>query len=239
MRFLFLFLLFISTGLYAQVKLSKAIVYGGVGACTDDCVAGAVEAARVAGLDPIVVDPNTFSPEMLEDAVIWIQPGGKSRNAANAMGSKMLSHIKEFIRNGGGYVGFCAGAFLSTPKIGTSTTKGLGIVSGKTILYKGNRTYPSIEKVNFVTAEGVKTKDIYWEGGPYFTSLGKGVEVMARYSRTNQISSVRTVFGKGRVAVTGDHPEAPEWWRTSSNLLDKDGLDYDVTSQMILWAMKK
>jgi len=239
MRIIFAFLVLSSFSLHAQIQLPKAVVYGGIGACEEDCVAGAVEAAKIAGLSPVVVYPNTFDSNVLKDAAVWIQPGGKSKGAANAMGSKMLGQIRAFIKNGGGYVGFCAGAFLATSKIGTSWSNGLGIVPGRTILYKA-KNYVTMEKINFVTSSGIKSRQIYWEGGPYFSLPKKsGVEVRATYAKTGQVSAIRTAYGKGRVAVTGDHPEAPQWWRDSSNLLDPDGTDYEITSEMIQWVISK
>lgn len=237
MQFLIPFALFLSVSVFAQALQKKAIVYGGPGACTDGCVEGAVEAVRVAGLVPVVVEPRTWNPELLKDASVWVQPGGKAKSQASAMGSKMMNDVKNFVANGGGYVGFCAGAFIATYKIGTSFTKGLNLVPGKTILYKA-KGYPTIEKMDWLTSNGKEDREIYWEGGPYFSFQSPRMEVMAHYSRTKQPSAVRVTHGKGRVYVTGAHPEAPQWWRDDSSLDDKDGLDYDITSEMISWAAR-
>lgn len=233
--------LLLSTSLYAQAQLSKAVVYGGYGACEDDCVTGAAEAAREAGFEPVIVYPDTFDPRVLDDAALWIQPGGKSVQSAQAMGKTMMSQIRNFIKNGGGYVGFCAGAFFSTSKIGTSGTDGLGITPGKTIVYKA-QGYPTIEKMTLLQNEKEVSRQIYWEGGPYFilTNAEKAqVNITGSYARTAQVAAVRNTYGAGKVWVTGAHPEAPQWWRDSSNLFDKDGLDYDVTTEMIQWVAKK
>lgn len=152
----------------------------------------------------------------------------------------MLSQIKTFVKNGGGYVGFCAGAFLATARIGTTGNTGLGIVPGRTILYNAY-DYITLERMNLKTLSGMKSRQIYWEGGPYFTfstSEAKLIDVRGTYNRTKQIGAIQTVYGKGRVSVTGAHPEAPRWWRDSYNLIDKDGLDYDITTEMIKWAAK-
>ncbi|HXH29328.1 MAG TPA: BPL-N domain-containing protein [Bacteriovoracaceae bacterium] len=240
--FKLLLCLLISSPLYAQTLKPKALVYGGPGACQEDCVTGAVESARLAGFTPVLVYPETFQASDLKDAKVWIQPGGKSSQAAKAMGSTMLGQIKAFVKNGGGYVGYCAGAFLTTAKIGTTGNTGLGIVPGRTILYNA-RDYITMENMELKNSAGVvSTKHIYWEGGPYFTFTPeekKFVSVRGTYVRTGQIGAVRRNYYQGRIFVTGAHPEAPKWWRDSMNLIDRDGLDYDVTTDMIKWAARQ
>lgn len=226
----------LSSTVFAQAQLPKALVYGGDGACEEDCVTGAVEAARTAGFDTEVVLPKTYNSETLKGVSVWIQPGGYAKQQANSMGKKMMADVRAFVKNGGGYVGFCAGAFIATSSIGTSWSTGYGFIPGTSTVYKA-LGYPTIEKMTF----GTSKKQIYWEGGPYFklsSSDLKKSEIRGKYSRTNQVSFVRAPYGKGRAYVSGGHPEAPEWWSTSSKLIDGDGLDTDVTNEMIRWAAK-
>lgn len=240
MKLLLLLTTMISFNSFAQSLPRTAVVYGGAGACEEDCVTGAAEAARQAGFNPVIVYPNTFDSSILKDAAVWIQPGGIAVTASKAMGKSMMNAVRSFVNNGGGYVGFCAGAFIATSRIGTSAYSGLGIAPGTTTVYKA-KGYPTIEKMSVKKNDGQVSRQIYWEGGPYIklsTSEAKKVDVRGIYSRTNQISAINSAYGKGRVSITGAHPEAPQWWRDSENLIDTDGLDYDVTSEMIQWAAK-
>src|SRR5687768_3595822 len=101
-------------GLTASVSAAPlALVYNGKGACKG-CDLGAAKAAMLAGLEVKYVDENLKDFSVFKKAVIWIQPGGKSGVAINAMGREYLSAIREFVGLGGGYVGFCAGGFFST-----------------------------------------------------------------------------------------------------------------------------
>jgi hypothetical protein len=235
-KIFFLALSLSSLSLHAQVSRPLALVYGGDGSCQEDCVTGAVAAAEAAGFGTEVVLPQNYNSTTFKGAVLWIQPGGYSVAQAQSMGSSMMKDVRNFVKNGGGYVGFCAGAFLSTSRIGTSGETGLGLIPGATTLYKA-LGYPTIEKMTF----GSLKKEIYWEGGPYFklsSSDLKKSEVMGKYSRTNQVGFVRAAYGKGRAYVTGAHPESPTWWKDYAKLIDHDGLDTDVTSEMFLWAAK-
>ena len=231
----FLISLLISHSAFAY----DALVWGGPGACPEDCTEAAVHATKLAGLEPMIVTPENFHPSLLEAAKVWVQPGGKSAQASLAMGPSTRSAIKSFVSKGGGYVGFCAGAFLTTPKVGTSKYDGLGIINASTAVYRKSPANVSLQAL--ITPDG-KTKYHYWEGGPYFsfsTQELKKVEVTSRYKRTNQINGVQTTFGNGRVAVTGTHPEAPLWWYEDGNISDTDGLDNEEAASMIKWAAKK
>jgi len=231
-------LLLISLLLISQSVLAfDALVWGGPGACQDVCIDAAVHVTKLAGFDPMIVTPENFDPSLFETAKVWVQPGGKSGAASNAMGAKNREVIKKFIADGGGYVGFCAGAFLTTPKVGTSSVTGLGIISGKTKVFRRAKGYPSVEKM--ITPEGYRYH--YWEGGPWFSftnSQLQKVTVKSRYHTTNAINAVETTYGKGRISVTGTHPEAPQWWYDDVRILDPDGLDNQIAADMVKWAAR-
>lgn len=214
-----------------------ALVWGGAGACTDGCLDSAVYVTKLAGFDPMIVTPENFDPSIFEKAKVWVQPGGKAGSASNAMGPTIRNAIKNFIAEGGGYAGFCAGAFLTTSKVGETRVTGLGIVEGRTRVYRKAKGYPSVEKM--VTPEG--TQHHYWEGGPWFqftTSQAQKVNVKSRYFTTNTINAIETTYGKGRISVSGTHPEAPQWWYDDARLVDPDGLDNQLAADMIKWAAK-
>lgn len=231
-------LLVISFILFTQsVFAYDALVWGGPGACQDGCIDAAVYVTKLAGFDPMIVTPENFDPSLFETAKVWVQPGGKSGAASNAMGVVNRAFIKKFVSEGGGYVGFCAGAFLTTPKVGTTSVTGLGIISGKTKVYRNAKSYPSVERM--ITPDGIKYN--YWEGGPWF-SFTKAeqmkVTVKSRYTTTNAINAVDTTYGKGRISVSGTHPEAPQWWYDDGHIMDADGLDNQVAADMVKWAAR-
>lgn len=82
------------------------------------------------------------------------------------------------------------------------------------------------------TPYGIKYHN--WEGGPYFTfSDVSKVVITSRYQRTNQINGVETTYGKGKVAITGTHPEVLQDWYDYANLKDQDGIDNEEAATMI------
>lgn len=221
-----------------SVLAYDALVWGGPGACKDGCIDSAVYVTKLAGFDPMIVTPENFDASLFEKAKIWVQPGGKSAAASNAMGAANREIIRQFIANGGGYVGFCAGAFLTTVKVGETRVSGLGIIPGRTRVFRRAKGYPSVEKM--ITPDGIKHH--YWEGGPWFQLSSEQLEKMtvkSRYHTTNSINAVETTYGKGRISVSGTHPEAPQWWYDDSEIVDADGLDNQLAADMIKWAAKK
>lgn len=208
-----------------------ALVYRGTGACTEGCATSAAEMATLEGFRVKYVTEKV-ALTAFKGASLWIQPGGESLEAAAAMSPELKAAIREFVKNGGGYVGFCAGGLLSTSLIGESKVEGLGIMPGISRHYKGTGADAEMLSVDW----GGKSYELYFEGGPYFEKAGNA-EPVGMYSN-GQIASMRASFGKGRVFVTGPHPEAPQSWRDSYRFKDSDGLDYILARQMVQWAAR-
>lgn len=206
----------------------KALVYNGSGACAENCSKAVFDIAQKAGLDPVYVGDNDTDPAIFEGAALWIQPGGHASAAMNAMSGALKTNIKNFINGGGGYVGFCAGAFVATEIVGSTKVAGLGIIPGNTKLFGSG---VDMKKFNWNGSE----RYLYWEGGPFFYNMPASIEQIASYPDGSS-ASVRTTYGKGRVFLSGPHPEAPQQWKDYNNLVDPDGDDSDLVVQMIHWV---
>ena len=205
-----------------------ALVYNGAGACKEDCAKASFDSAVQAGFDAKYVGDLDKDPKIFEGASVWIQPGGYAGVAMNNMSSELKANLKNFIFNGGGYVGFCAGAFVATSRVGTTSVRGLGIIPGNTKLYgKGIRIFKSLWQGS--------ERYLYWEGGPYFRNMASNIEQTASYPNGAN-AAVRTTYGKGRIWVTGLHPESPQWWKDESGYQDVDGDDRDLVAKMLHWV---
>ena len=213
-----------------------ALIYKGLGSCSADqgdagtpaygCSEASSDAAVKAGFDYLFVGPND-SPDFSK-AAVWIQPGGNSDAANAAMSSKLKNDLIQYVSNGGGYVGICAGAFLAADWF--------HIFPGTADLYTYNAIQSNVDyaflKINWSGTE----RYIYFEGGPYFHNLGSSVEVMATFDDTGDVAAARATYGKGRVYVSGAHPEAPALWSSEDGNTDPDGSDISLAAGMISWA---
>ena len=220
-------------------KGTRALVYSGPGACPENCAQAASDMAVRSGLTPVFVGPSDLDPNstdaekqaLFKDVAVWIQPGGTSSTVLTSMTSTMIDALKNFVSTGGGYVGFCAGAFSATQKDGDSSIDGFNIFPGLSALYQDSN---NADIVN-VQWEG-KSRYVYWEGGPYLSELPAGLAEPIAYYPNGQIAAARSSYGSGKVFIAGFHPEAPQQWRTYYGMNDPDGLDYDLVDEMIQWV---
>jgi glutamine amidotransferase-like uncharacterized protein len=213
---------------HSAMAAQKALIYKGTGSCSEDCSEAFWNLAKDAGFDPVYVGPEAPKADTFTDAAVWIQPGGYASTAMKAMSTQLKTAIKTFVQNGGGYVGYCAGAFVATAKVGTTSTSGLGIFPGNTQLYGSGI---DLKKVTW----NGSTRYLYWEGGPFLKNLPNTVEKIATYSN-GAVGTARTAYGKGRVFITGLHPESPKWWKDDARMNDIDGDDFDLVAEMLHWV---
>ena len=169
--------------------------------------------------------------------------GGKAVNHGRTLGEKGRENIRTFVRNGGSYVGSCAGAFLASAYTVTAdtlrprTSVYLGIWPGAvrgTGLDK-SWTDVTIEKksplLRYYSFGGDRQVDsVRHNGGCYaFEQMvwPDKAEVLARYKTTGRelkrdidgtpvIWSFKDAPGSGRVISCGSHPEG----NTSGERLD-------------------
>ncbi len=243
-----------SASVAAQAK-PIAYVYSGPGSCPQtSLVTGCSEAARAiavsAGYDVHLIGPNDVSLARSKVPSVWIQPGGEAKVQQRMMAPELQTWIVDFVRTGGGYVGFCAGGFLATERFGWMTEKGpfeaqgLGLLPGRSDYYDSFDN----ELTDFLHAKIVniewrgKPRSVYWELGPYFNAASiSNAEVLAYYpllpgDSEKKAMALQATFGRGRVAITAFHPEAPADWLAYYHLSDPDGPDFSLAVELVQWA---
>jgi putative intracellular protease/amidase len=161
---------------------------------------------------------------VLKDFDVVIFSGGSGSKEAAALGDAGRENVRNFVREGGGYVGICAGAYLAC----TGFSWGVGVLNAKTVSSKWKRgkgdveiefTPPALEAAGI--AAGKRT--IRYANGPIITADKRdGItpfEPLAFFrselaendspkgAMTNAPAIVRGVFGKGRVISSSPHPE--------------------------------
>jgi glutamine amidotransferase-like uncharacterized protein len=164
----------------------------------------------------------------LKDFDVVIFTGGSASQQAKTLGDKGGEEIRRFVRDGGGYIGICAGAYLACSGFDWS----LGILNASTVSSRWQRGVGDVE-VEF-TGAGRRTIQmvvprgrVFYENGPILKPAGRSdipdYDVLA-YFRTelaengspvgamiNSPAITRARFGKGRVLVCSPHPEQTAW----------------------------
>lgn len=227
--------IFSCTAAFAKGKRPIALVYSGPGACSiedGDCVSAAAEVAKRAGLNVKYVEPGYFKPSDFDRAVVWIQPGGDAIETAIQTSAQEKNMIKNFLRRGGAYLGFCAGAFFADTWVDNdNTVPGLAILPGVSF----DLTQDEKPMMVYVLWEGL-LRSLYFQAGPYFQIHDEQSRVVANYL-DDKPAVVYTQYGLGRVALSGPHPEAPQSWIQDDALDDSDGPDHDLSDQMLSWLL--
>ncbi|MBA4374527.1 MAG: hypothetical protein C0402_16880 [Thermodesulfovibrio sp.] len=145
----------------------------------------------------------------LEDYSFIFAPGGWSSNKLKSLGDEGAEAIRGFVRDGGGYIGFCGGA-------GLATSDGLGLLDV--------RRKPTTERVpSFSGRIRVKTqKHDIWNGmpdsifhawwPPQFGAMGKEIRVLARYGKALP-DSFSSDLNTGDIAITNSWTELEQIYK--------------------------
>ncbi len=160
----------------------------------------------------------------LKDYDVVIFSGGSGSKEAEAIGEKGRENVRQFVRNGGGYIGICAGAYLAC----SGFSWGVGVINAKTVSSKWMRGKGNVEIE--VTPDGskivglaAKKQEIRYANGPIIkpdTRADLPAYEPIAFFRTelaehdspkgamvNTPAIVRANFGKGRVITSSPHPE--------------------------------
>src|SRR5690606_2505126 len=113
----------------------RALVYRGSAACSGCAEAvAALLAGSPTGFRTEFCGPGeerALSRAALAEAAVYAQPGGGSVRSAWRRLREYADDIREFVHNGGTYLGFCLGAYLA------ADNPGFGLLPGKVDQYIG------------------------------------------------------------------------------------------------------
>ena len=160
---------------------------------------------------------------------ILIMPGGNSVNYIKSRDID-VDDIKQFLNNGNGYLGICAGAYAASNSFGESYSGwGLTSINARTVNYNGLLSISTTPSGSALSDE--TTMNIYHQNGPAMYSTGSDVYSFAYYvdNKTDyqDYSAIAgETYGSGRVLLSGSHPEM---YPHNSQLL----------ARMILWSTHK
>ena len=203
---------------------AKVAVYAGAGAGG----VGAVECLRLVQESPELelhlVDARDIQSGALDGMDMLLMPGGSSDKEYKALGAKGVERLDAFLRNGGGYLGLCAGCAVVMDEKSRARMipwKWSGSVSGT--------IFPTIQvNEKGAAALGLKAGPVAvrYHGGPFMwpsTNVFEGVNTEAWATLDAEVSLkgkikpkikmhgstaiVGGTYGKGRIVVSTVHPE--------------------------------
>ncbi len=184
---------------------NRVCVYSGPGTVKAPDVEFAMEKLS---LDFSELDRAALTQQKLKGCGVLIMPGGQTEQILSGLGSDGLEEIREFIRNGGGYVGICSGAYLAAETVEVpGRPTGLGVMDIKNRREAGEkiRTIEVLAPEHAIFAGCTRAIDLWYQNGPAMEP-GHGVEALARYE-DGAFAVACCSYGKGTVVVFSPHPE--------------------------------
>ena len=155
----------------------------------------------------------------LKDYDLVMFTGGSGSAEAGGLGEKGREEVREFVRNGGGYVGICAGAYLAC----SGFEWGVGVLNAKTVSSKWRRGQGEVKVEGEAFGEKLSDRGIRYSNGPIIKAdvrkdlpefevlLAFRTELAANDTpvgvMVNAPAMVRSTYGLGRVFTSSPHPE--------------------------------
>jgi glutamine amidotransferase-like uncharacterized protein len=150
--------------------------------------------------------------------------GGSGSAEAAGLGEKGREEVRDFVRQGGGYVGICAGAYLAC----SGFEWGVGVLNAKTVSPKWRRGQGEVKIDGQAFGEKLTDRVIRYANGPIIKADVRkdlpDIEVLVTFRSelalndtpvgvmVNSPAMVRSTFGLGRVFTSSPHPELTAGW---------------------------
>jgi biotin--protein ligase len=212
--FIFLFPLLIQAETYVYV-------YNGPGVSTES-----FEQAFLA-LETSVGDRYTIKaigPEEViesrweEKAVLFVMPGGADIPYCEFLNGRGNKKIRNFVVNGGAYLGICAGAYYGGGYVEFALGTDMEVAGERELsFFAGTVQGPVLAPYDYMTNSGSraalinafsKTYTIYFNGGGHFVDASKdpNVNLLATYDE-GSAAIIECSIGQGKAILTGVHVE--------------------------------
>ncbi|MCT4574905.1 MAG: BPL-N domain-containing protein [Alphaproteobacteria bacterium] len=177
------------------------------------------------------VEVTKVSAEQIKNGILndnpiaFVMPGGNVKGFIEALGAEGSAKIKEYISDGGLYYGICAGATYACrsfyyhnkttgEKIQKHENTGelLGVCAADTTAYPDrfiNKEYLDNGCQLILEYGNKELVQMFYRKGPYFFNLDKNIKVHGVYKEMydEEPVCVGNDYGKGKVFISGTHPE--------------------------------
>ncbi len=204
--------------------------------------------STASNVEAIPVDGKGIRSGALNDMDVIIMPGGRASYEGLSLGDKGRENLTKFIKDGGGYIGSCAGCYLLMQSNKYSYLKLLPFVDNYATV---GSSYPLIqfnEKATQLAGIPAEGRRVRYAGGPLPVPTapveGTSVEVVATYAKDapgkpedkviGRPAALAGTHGDGKFFVFSVHPESD--WKNHD--LVKGAFRY-VTGRELSWPEPK
>lgn len=163
---------------------------------------------------------STISGNCLENTKLLIMPGGADLYFCEKLNGTENNIIKDFVKNGGAYLGICAGAYYACSSLNWNDNEING--TRELSFYKGTATGPIYKWLevptnpydgSWIYAAKIKTDKTSfitkYNGGPVFSEPNDNKQVIARYTELENSppAIVSGIYGAGKYILSSPHIE--------------------------------
>lgn len=218
------------------------------------CVTAAKNMFEWMGYTIAALDANYINNKDIQHIDVFYFPGGSAGPYVLDITSKGKEKIRSMIRAGSGYIGTCAGGmFAAEIQIwkGTKYTRGnLGIFPGTAIgpipeIFDDpgiGMCQVNLHKPHPITDSQPGSSWIMFYTGPFFIpEAAANIDTIGTYEITGRLALVAFEYGKGRVFLTGPHPEWEEDHDRDSvsyfDNFDDHGSDWPLMQNATRWCL--
>ena len=170
-----------------------------------------------------IVDANYIKKnELAHDVKLIIIPGGRSLPYYYRLGDIGNQKIRAYVKNGGNYLGICAGAYYGASHTIFSKGEEIEVIkNGALNFYQGVAEGPIYDRkfqygsekgawASVITYNGVRGYIVYYNGGCHFYSKNhqKRVKNLATYQDFgNKNAIIECTYYQGKAILSGVHFE--------------------------------
>ncbi len=217
------------------LNAETAVIFAGAGTC-EGCASTVATLLQQRNYQVRLVNEHQLDAEVLRQADLYVQPGGSDdiMDTLSVLSAPQIQAIRDFVAQGGSYLGICAGAYLAGQYADQSAgIRAFGLVELAEIeqeIADDNQA----QWISIVVPPNHQTTQVYYQAGPHFghqvPSTGK---VTAVYAASKQIAARVSSFGQGKVGLIGPHYEADSDWLLADDLPLSSPLQHKLLFQML------
>ncbi|MFB9886273.1 BPL-N domain-containing protein [Balneatrix alpica] len=209
-----------------------ALIYNGPTA--DEASTEAISAVvQQLGLPIRYISELETLPSLLQEAKVFVIGGTDDdvEPLLQRFTPTLRATLRSYLQDGGRFLGICGGAYLAS--LGWQEeerfVEALAIVPALSASYDEDfeaKIYP-------VTWQG-EARQMYYQAGPSFTLEASADRVTKlAYYQDQQLAALLSSYGRGKVAVSGPHPEAPASWRHEAYNGEQMDNNIDLALQLL------
>ena len=163
---------------------------------------------------------NIIETEWEKNTRLLVIPGGADLPYKRKITKIAIKKIQDYIKDGGLYLGICAGAYFASNKVEFDIGGPLEVKGPRDLkLFPGTATGPIIAPFDYRSDSGARAAlikvdnkmiKIYYNGGPYFSfEKNNKTTVLAYYDYNDKLlpAIILSKYGKGRALLSGVHFE--------------------------------